>query len=84
MYCPTHKTKMTQLFTSWVCDACSPVASEAPPQLPQYNSHVVIKNSTFSYQPDMRDCFGDFLGAAQCIRCPHKAACLDKTADGTY
>ena len=35
MYCPTHKTKMTQLLTSWVCDICQPPGNPEPaPRVP--------------------------------------------------
>ena len=30
MLCPTHKTPMTQLLTSWVCDVCQPPAGIEP------------------------------------------------------
>lgn len=38
MFCPVHpKTKMTQLFTSWVCDMCQPPAGQSVPKIASIN-----------------------------------------------
>lgn len=47
MLCPIHKTKMTQLFTSWVCDDCNPPAgTEHPRQKVGWDLRKVVQNVT--------------------------------------